>query len=69
LTVSSSVPHSQAAEEAIPDLFKQEQKHLTSVWRPLSWTHAIVGRVIPGGWVLGMKVRSLVRLLHLRWKR
>jgi len=60
--VWSSVPHSQAAKEAIPHLCKQEQKRQTPVRRRLSRTHAILGRVIPGGWmpVSGMKVRSLV---------
>ena len=34
--VYSSAPHSQAAEEAIPHLYKQEQKHPTLVRRRLS---------------------------------
>jgi len=69
-TVCSSAPHSQAAEEAIPRLYKQEQKRTTLVRRRLSWTQALSGRVIPGdgclcqGWVpvSGMKMQSLVGL-------
>jgi len=63
--VCSSAPHSQAAEGAIPHLCKQEGNVPTPVRRRLSrWTHAVLGRVIPGGWVpvSGMKVRSLVVL-------
>jgi len=48
LTVCSSAPHSQAAEEAMPHLHKQERKHLTPVRRRLSWAQAVRGRVIPG---------------------
>ena len=44
----SFAPHSQVAEEAIPYLYMQEQKHPISVRRRLSRTHAILGRVIPG---------------------
>ena len=47
-TVCSSAPHSQAAEEAIPHLCKQEQKLPTPVRRRLKRTPAILGRVIPG---------------------
>ena len=63
-TVCSSAPHSQATEEAIPHLYKQERKRPTPVRRRLSWTQALPGRVIPGGWVpvSGMKMRSLVGL-------
>jgi len=63
-TVCSSAPHSQAAEEAIPHLYKQERKRPTPVRRRLSRTQALLGRVIPGAWVLvsGMKMRSLVGL-------
>ena len=66
-TVCSSETHSQAAEKAIPHLYKQERMLLTPVRRRFSRTQAPLGRVIPGGWVLvsGMKVillRSLVRL-------
>ena len=59
-----SAPHSQAAEEAITHLYKQERKGPTPVQRRLWRTHAVLERVIPGGWVpvSGMKVRSLVRL-------
>ena len=45
-TVCSSVPHPQGTEEAIPHLCKQEWKHLTWVWRQLSRTQAVLGRVI-----------------------
>ena len=63
-TVCSSAPHSQAAEEDIPHLYKQERKHLTPVRGRLSRTHFVLGRAIPGGWgpVPGMKMRSLVEL-------
>jgi len=59
-----SAPHSQGAEEAIPHLHKQEQKRPTPVRRELSRTHAVLGRVIPGGWVPAswMKLRILVAL-------
>jgi len=51
--VWSSFPNSQAAEVAMsyPMCGKQEQKRLTPVGRRLSWTHAVLGRAIPGGWV------------------
>ena len=54
-TVYSSAPHSQEAEEAILHWCKRKR---------LSRTHAVLGRVIPGGWVpvSGMNMRSLVRL-------
>jgi len=45
-----------------PHLCKQEQKHPTPVWRQLSQTHALLGRVISGGWVPVMKVQSLIVL-------
>ena len=63
-TVCSSAPHSQAAEEAIPHLYRQERKRPTPAWRRLNRTQAILERVIPGGWVpvSGMKMRSLVGL-------
>ena len=48
-TVCSSAPHLQAAEEAIPHLYKQERKRPTPVRRRLSRTQALVGRVIPVG--------------------
>jgi len=62
LTVYSA-PHSQAAEEAIPHLYRQERKRPTPVRRRLSWTQA-VGRLIPGVCVSvsGIEVRSLVGL-------
>jgi len=64
LTLCSSAPHSQAAEEAIPHLYKQERKRPTLVRRRLRRTHVVLGRVIPEGGVpvSGMKVRSLVVL-------
>ena len=50
-TVCSSAPHSQATEETIPHLHKQEWKSPTPVRRRLRvwrfWAH--LGRVIPGG--------------------
>jgi len=46
-TVCSSAPHSQSAEEAIPHLYKQERERPTPVWRRLSRTQALLGRVIP----------------------
>ena len=51
-------------EEAIPHLCKQEWKRPTPARRRLSRTQALLGRVIPGGWVpvSGIKVRSLVGL-------
>jgi len=63
-TVCSSAPHSQAAEEAIPQLYKQEQKRSTPVRRRLSQTQVLLGRVISGGWVpvSGIKMRSFVGL-------
>ena len=48
--VCSSAPHSQAAEGAISHLYKQEWKLPTLVRRQLSWTHAVLGRVIPRVW-------------------
>ena len=59
-----SAPHSQATEEVIPLLYRQEQKRPTPVRRRLSPTQALFGRVIPGVCVpvSGMKVRSLVGL-------
>jgi len=63
-TVCSSAPHSQAAEEVIPHLYKQGRKRPTPVRRRLSRTQALLARATPGGWVpmLGMKMRSLVGL-------
>jgi len=49
LTVCSSAPHSQAAEVAIPHLYKQERKRLTLVRRRLSQTKAILGRAAQEG--------------------
>jgi len=46
-TVCSSTPHLQAAEEAIPHLYKQEWKCPTPVQRRLCRTQALLGRVIP----------------------
>jgi len=64
LTVCSSAPHSQAAEEAISHLCKQERASPTPVRRRLSRTHAVLSRAIPGEWVpvSGMKVRWFVVL-------
>ena len=58
----SSAPHSQAAEGAIPHFCKQERKCSTLLWRRLSRTQALRGRVAPRGWLpmSGMKMRSLV---------
>jgi len=47
-TVCPSAPHSQAAEEAIPHLCKQEQKRTTPVQRWSSRTHTVLGRVSAG---------------------
>jgi len=44
----------------IPHLSKQERKHRTPLWARLSRTHAVLVNVIPGWWMPGMKVRSLV---------
>ena len=49
-TVCPSAPHSQAAEEAIPHLYKQERKHPTPVRRRLSPTQAVLRRAIGWGW-------------------
>ena len=46
--VYSSATHSQAAEEAITHLYKQERKRPALVRRRLSRTQAVLGRVIPG---------------------
>jgi len=53
-----------AAEEATHHLCKQERKRPTPVRRRLSWTQALLGRVIPGMCVpvSGINVRSLVEL-------
>jgi len=63
-TVCSSATRSQATEEAIPNLYKQERKRPTPVRRHLSRTQARLGRVISGVWVpvWGMRMRSLVGL-------
>ena len=50
-TVCLSAPHSQVAEEDIPHLYQHERKRPTAVRRRLSRTQALLGRVIPGGWV------------------
>jgi len=62
--VYSSAPHSQAAEEAIPHLYKQERKRLPLVRRRLTRTQALLGRVIPGvcAPVSGINVWRLVGL-------
>ena len=48
----------------MPHLHKQERKNPTSVRRRLRRTQAVLGRVVPRGWVpvSGKKVRSLVGL-------
>ena len=48
-TVCSSAPHSHAAEEDIPRLYKQERQRPTPVLRRLSRTQALLGMVILGG--------------------
>jgi len=59
-TVCSSAPHSQAAEETIPHLYKHERKRPTPLRRRLSRTQALLGRVTPGsgcrcrGWKCGV---------------
>jgi len=50
MAVCFSAPHSQAAEEAIPRLYKQERKRPTPVRSWLSRTQAVLGRVIPIGY-------------------
>ena len=57
-----------AAERAIPHLYRQERKHPTPVRRRLSRTQALLGRVIPEGWVpvSGIEVRSLGVVRPLR---
>ena len=59
-----SATHSQATEEAIPHLFKQERKRPIPVRRLFIRTPALLERVIPGGCVpvSGIKVRSIVEL-------
>jgi len=59
--VCSSAPHSQATEEAIRHLYKQERKRPTSVRKQLSRTQALLGRVILGGgyWCRGWKCGAL----------
>ena len=63
-TVCSSAPHSQAAEEVIPHLYKQERKRPIPVRRRLSRTRLFLGGSFQGGWVpvSGIKMRSLVGL-------
>ena len=60
-TVSSSAPHSQAAEDIL-HLYKQEWKRPTPVRRRLSRTQAVTDWAILGGWVSGMKLWSLLGL-------
>ena len=60
--VCSSAPHSQAADEAIPHLYRQERKRPTTVRRRLSWTQVVLGRVTLGGWVPVSGMKSLVGL-------
>ena len=49
-TVCSSTPHSQAAEEAITHLCKQERKRSTLVWRQAGSTLFLGGSLQRGGW-------------------
>ena len=46
---------SQAAEEAIPICASRSGKRPTPVRRWLSRAHAVLGKVIPGGWVQGQR--------------
>jgi len=48
LAVCSSAPHSQAAEEAVTHLYKQERKRPTPVRTRLSRTQALLGRSFRG---------------------
>jgi len=64
-TVCSSATHSQAAERTIPLLCKQVGKCPTMVLRWLSRTTAVVGKVIPGGWVQVVMRRVQVGNEHL----
>ena len=59
-----SAPHSQAVEDAIRHLYKQERKRTTPVGRRLSRTQALLRRVIPGALMAasGIKIQSLVGL-------
>ena len=59
-TVCSFVPQSQAAEEVIPHLYRQEWKRPTPVRRRLSRMQAVLGRVIPGGWERCLESKSRV---------
>jgi len=63
-TVCSSAPQSQAVEEALPHLYKQERKRPAPVQRRLSSTQALLGRIIPRVCVpvTGIKMRSLAGL-------
>jgi len=63
-SVCSSTPHSQAAEEAIPHLYRQERKRPKPVRRRLRRTQALLGKFTPKGWVpvSWMKLRSLAGL-------
>ena len=47
--LSTTAPHSQAAEKVIHHLYKNERKSPTQVRRRLSRTQAFLGMVIPGG--------------------
>jgi len=61
----SSEPHSQAAEEAKPHLYKQERKRPTPVLRQLSRTQALLGRVIPVVRVPGMNGMYAKNNIHI----
>ena len=69
--VCSSAPHSQAAEEAIPHLYKQERKRPTPVRRRLSRTQAVSGAArnfVPGGLITWCTFDCSFRLFPNNWK-
>jgi len=61
-TVGSSAQRSQAAERTTTHLCKQDRKRPAIVWMLLCRTRAVLGRVIPWGFVpmSGMKAQRLV---------
>jgi len=69
--VWSSAPDSQAAEAAIPDLCKREQKRPTPVQRRLSRTHAASGTTrnfVQGGSITWCTYDCSFRLFPNNWK-